>query len=180
MLLNFANLSTIIRPRVLVVKYNMEKLDNLGSYIFKQGLSKFKFVAKFSIWKSVKERQAVLGKKFSFFFFTRCFKMGFWSLKQWVDLLKTKKVYAQKQSRRVFCKKGVLRNLAKSTGKRLCQSLFFNKVACFVTREAFCIQSSLHKITSFPFYVANQICTKILKSSKILSAALKVHATTVS
>ena len=29
----------------------------------------------------------------------------------------------------VFCKKGVLRNFTKSTGKHLCQSLFFNKVA---------------------------------------------------
>ena len=29
----------------------------------------------------------------------------------------------------VFHKKGVLRNFAKCTGKQLCQSLFFNKVA---------------------------------------------------
>ena len=29
----------------------------------------------------------------------------------------------------VFCKKGVLKNFAKFTGKNLCQSLFFNKVA---------------------------------------------------
>ena len=29
----------------------------------------------------------------------------------------------------VFCKKGVLRNFAKFTGKHLCHSLFFNKVA---------------------------------------------------
>ena len=29
----------------------------------------------------------------------------------------------------VFCKKGVLRNVAKYTGKHLCRSLFFNKVA---------------------------------------------------
>ena len=29
----------------------------------------------------------------------------------------------------VFCKKGVLRNFPKFTGKHLCQSLFFNKVA---------------------------------------------------
>ena len=29
----------------------------------------------------------------------------------------------------VFCKKSVLRNFAKFTGKRLCQSLFFNNVA---------------------------------------------------
>ena len=27
----------------------------------------------------------------------------------------------------VFCKKGVLRNVVKFTGKHLCQSLFFNK-----------------------------------------------------
>ena len=29
----------------------------------------------------------------------------------------------------VFCKKGVLKSFAKFTEKRLCQSLFFNKVA---------------------------------------------------
>ena len=29
----------------------------------------------------------------------------------------------------MFCKKGILRNFAKFTGKHLCQSLFFNKVA---------------------------------------------------
>ena len=29
----------------------------------------------------------------------------------------------------VLCKKGVLENFAKLTGKYLCQSLFFNKVA---------------------------------------------------
>ena len=35
----------------------------------------------------------------------------------------------QKQPPEVFCKKGVLRNFAKFTGKHLCQSFFFNKVA---------------------------------------------------
>ena len=30
----------------------------------------------------------------------------------------------------VFCEKGVLKNVAKFTGKHLCQSLYFNKVAC--------------------------------------------------
>ena len=33
--------------------------------------------------------------------------------------------------REVFCKKNVLRNFAKFTGKHLCQSLLFNKVAVF-------------------------------------------------
>ena len=35
----------------------------------------------------------------------------------------------QKQPPEVFCKRGVLRNFTKFTGKHLCQSLFFNKVA---------------------------------------------------
>ena len=32
----------------------------------------------------------------------------------------------QKQPPKVFCKKDVLKNFAKFTGKHLCQSLFFN------------------------------------------------------
>ena len=35
----------------------------------------------------------------------------------------------QKYPPNVFCGKGVLRNFTKFTGKNLCQSLFFNKVA---------------------------------------------------
>ena len=35
----------------------------------------------------------------------------------------------QKQPLDVFCKESVLKNFAKFTGKHLCQSLFFNKVA---------------------------------------------------
>ena len=43
----------------------------------------------------------------------------------------------QKNSPEEFCKKGVLRNFTKLTGKHLCQSLFFNKVACnFIKNEA--------------------------------------------
>ena len=36
---------------------------------------------------------------------------------------------SKKQPPEVFCEKGVLRNFTKFTGKHLCQSLFFNKVA---------------------------------------------------
>ena len=35
----------------------------------------------------------------------------------------------QKQPSQVFCEKGILRNFTKLTGKHLCQSLFFNKIA---------------------------------------------------
>ena len=38
---------------------------------------------------------------------------------------------------KVFCKKGVLRNFTKFTGKHLCQSLFFNKVAGLRTATLF-------------------------------------------
>ena len=34
-----------------------------------------------------------------------------------------------------FVKNNILRNFAKFTGKRLCQSLFFNKVCSFVKKE---------------------------------------------
>ena len=40
-----------------------------------------------------------------------------------------KTMYRNRQPE-AFCKKGVLKYFAKLTGKRLCQSLFFNKVAC--------------------------------------------------
>ena len=35
----------------------------------------------------------------------------------------------KKQPPEVLCKKGVLKNFAQFTGKHLCQSLFFNKLA---------------------------------------------------
>ena len=45
------------------------------------------------------------------------------------DLHKNIQLMLDRSSRaEVFCKKGVLKNIAKFTGKHLCQSLFFNKV----------------------------------------------------
>ena len=40
-----------------------------------------------------------------------------------------KYVFSGSSRSNVFCKKSVLRNFTKFTGKHLCQSLFFNKVA---------------------------------------------------
>ena len=51
--------------------------------------------------------------KVAIFLLTKCFNM----------------YYEQKQSPRRVLWKGVLRNFAKFTGKHLCQSIFFNKVA---------------------------------------------------
>ena len=44
--------------------------------------------------------------------------------------------HCRSSRREVFCRKGVLRNLAKFTGKHLWQSLFFNKVAGLIEKEA--------------------------------------------
>ena len=40
-----------------------------------------------------------------------------------------KRILGRSSRPEVFCKKAVLRNFGKFTGKHLCQSLFFNKVA---------------------------------------------------
>ena len=52
-------------------------------------------------------------------------------VKELINICWQRQVYDsnQKQSPEVFYKKGVLKNFAKFTGKHLCQSLFFNKVA---------------------------------------------------
>ena len=42
---------------------------------------------------------------------------------------KSKRCSNRNNRPQVFCKKGVLRNLIKFTGKHLCRSLFFNKFA---------------------------------------------------
>ena len=59
----------------------------------------------------------------------------------------------------VFCKNGVLRNFAKFTGKHLCQSLFFNKVAggaCnFIKKETLAQVFSCEfcEISKTPFFI---------------------------
>ena len=43
--------------------------------------------------------------------------------------LKSEITHYRSSQQEVFCKKGVLRNFSKFTGKHLCPRLFFNKVA---------------------------------------------------
>ena len=56
----------------------------------------------------------------------------------------------QKQPPEVFCKKHVLRNSVKLTGKHLCQSFFFNKVAGLR-----CFPVSFEKFPKTPFHRAS-------------------------
>ena len=62
-----------------------------------------------------------------------------------------------------FCKKGVLRNFAKFTGKHVCQSLFFNKetLAKVFSRE-FC------EISKNTFFLQNTSGGGFLKKDKRL------------
>ena len=50
----------------------------------------------------------------------------FYSNSEWIFI---KFKYMRSNRPEVFCKKGILRNFTEFTGKYLCQSLFFNKVA---------------------------------------------------
>ena len=75
-------------------------------------------------------------KNFPSLVFTNKFLLPSWHLKKQQSFVESPNIYGkalgtslQKQSLEVFCKKGVLRNFAKFTGKHLCQSLFFDKVA---------------------------------------------------
>ena len=72
----------------------------------------------------------------------------------------------QKKPPEVFCKKDVLRSIAKFTGKLLCQSLFFNNVAglCEISKNTFSyrtLMSKNHKQLSISNYFI-QITLKML------------------
>ena len=52
----------------------------------------------------------------------------------------------------VFCRKGVLTNFAKFTGKHLCQSLFFNKGAGLRPATLFIKKETLAQVFSGEFF----------------------------
>ena len=70
----------------------------------------------------------------------------------------------QKQPTKVFCKKGVLRNFTKFTGKHLCQSLFFNKVAGL--RAATLLKKRLGQ-RCFPVNFAKFLKTLFLQNTSV-------------
>ena len=60
----------------------------------------------------------------------------------------------------MFCKKGALKNFAKSTGKHMCQSFFFNKVASIRLATLFknrlwhmCFPVNFRKFLRTPFFI---------------------------
>ena len=71
----------------------------------------------------------------------------------------------------MFCKKGVLRNFAKFTGKHLCQSLFFNKVAG--------LGSEYHGIIKkfpYPVHVWEYSCVFYVTNNTVLSNETRSRA----
>ena len=97
-------------------------------------------------------------------------------------------VLARSSHPEVFCKKGALRNFIKFTGKHLCQSLFFNKVAdlrlatllkkrlwhrCF-----YCEFCEISKNTFFdktPLVAASDLLSRYLSLRKKLSTFTLLH-----
>ena len=72
----------------------------------------------------------------------------------------------------VFCKKGVLRNFTKFTGKHLCQSLFFNKVAGLVCN--FIKKETLAQVFSCEFCEISK--NTILNRTPLMAASEKSSA----
>ena len=62
------------------------------------------------------------------------------------------KMSCKRSRSEVFCKKGVLRDFTKFTGKHLCQSLFFGKVAGLRHR---CFTVNFVKFLKTPFYIVH-------------------------
>ena len=82
----------------------------------------------------------------------------------------------------VFCKKGVLKNLAKLTGKHLCWSLFFNKVAGLRLAtllkkrlQHWCFPVNFAKFLRTPFFIEylRYFSTLYVKGLTILERTLK-------
>ena len=74
----------------------------------------------------------------------------------------------------VFCKKGILRNFTKFTGKHLCQSLFFNKVAglrpaTLLKKRLWhrCFPANFVKFLRTPFFIEH-LCWLLVTLSLIL------------
>ena len=92
----------------------------------------------------------------------------------------TIKNFMQKKPPEVFCKKGVLKNLSKFTGKHLCQSLFFNKVAgaaCIETvAQVFPVNfAKFLKSTFFKGHLRDTVSVhKCMKKSPVIYANLFV------
>ena len=80
-----------------------------------------------------------------------------------MSYLSTNPIFYKSSHPKMFCKEGVLNNFRKFTGKHLCQSLFFNKVACL--RAATLLKRSLwHKC--FPLNFAKFLRTPPVAASE--------------
>ena len=104
---------------------------------------------------------------------------------EWSRCQQIAQIYKGKSSRpEVFCKKGVLRNFSKFTGKHLCQSLFFNKVASLRPKTLLkkrlwhrCFPVNFEKFLRTPFLTKNLRCSldpmHLSHLAKLVSLSLK-------
>ena len=79
----------------------------------------------------------------------------------------------------MFCKKGVLRNFEKFTGKHLCQSPFFNKVAGLRPSWHRCFLVNLAKFLRTPFLTEHLWETAYVNKSNSPYIAKQVYSNNV-
>ena len=87
-------------------------------------------------------------------FFSKCDQIHR-KLRIWSHLLKKSLSRTE-----VFCKKSVLKSLAKFTGKHLCQGLLFNEVAgeafnFYLKKRFSCFPVNFAKLLRIPFFLKN-------------------------
>ena len=82
----------------------------------------------------------------------------------------------------MFCKKGVFKNFSKFTGKHLCQSLYFNKVASrrpatLLKKRLWhrCFPVNFAKFLRTPFFIEHLWCCFCMQPIKI-TRPLQLHA----
>ena len=70
----------------------------------------------------------------------------------------------------VLCKKGVLKNFVRITGKHLCRNLFINKVASLASATLLnkilrnsCLPVNLAKFLKKPFYILKSISLTLIR-----------------
>ena len=82
----------------------------------------------------------------------------------------------------MFCKKGVLRNFTKFTGKHMCQSLFFKKLAGLKPATLlkkrlwpWCFPVNFTKFLRAPFYIEHLWWLLLLDSNFMFIAKIKLY-----
>ena len=97
-------------------------------------------------------------------------------------MIRKNKCFSRSSHPEGFCKKGVLKNFEKFTGKHLCQSLFFNEVTSLrpvTLLKKRCFPVNLVKFLRTPIFVEHLWWLLLLFRNRIFTKALWKHHPTI-